>query len=318
VVDKNRFLRCLRCRRSNWQQRTDLLRCGCCNASLPIEEGVIFLQGGYRDEATAYYDYTGGPHFVEVTFAANPQIYCTSRQYKGALDCWFPSASGALLDLGCGDGRLSLWALEKGFSPVVALDSTAASLKRLVADAKRRKLDDRLVAICATAQDDCVVPNSFDVILFVELLMYLLPTQPHGEILARVHSMLAESGRLVLAEFCRSGKLLADVVAMNMENMRLIAGEGVRLEKFGDRALRTVCPEPAELMAECERAGFAILDRRGLSPIPMLFQHAYNFTSYPLRPKLDDSMQKLIEKLDDMTSVVSPLARNIIMLMKKA
>ena len=95
---------------------------------------------GSKNATTDFYVGLGGTQFVEASFATSPLIHCTTRRYRHFLEEQFPQAFGSLLDFGCGDGRLSLWAAKKGFPLVVAADSNIASLKRLAAESRRQSL----------------------------------------------------------------------------------------------------------------------------------------------------------------------------------
>jgi hypothetical protein len=55
----------------------------------------------------------------------------------------------------------------------------------------------------------------------------------------------------------------------------------------------------------------------GVSPIAGIFDFAWKFTSYPLRPSLDTRLQRIIEELDEQTSEACNLARNILLALKK-
>ncbi len=312
----NHFLRCPSCSESNWKADNHGFLCGRCDLGLPLEGGVLCLRNSYRDKATEYYRATGGTHFVDVDFAENLQIYCTTRKYLEYLNYWFPHPKGALLDVGSGDGRLSLWALKKGFSPVVAIDCSLSALQRLVSRVGPHEASS-LIPVCATLQDDCLRPG-FGTILCCEVLCYQSPGDPFQNALRRVRSLLSEDGRVVVSEICRHGRLLADVVAMNIDNMRRAAFDGSRLEKFGNESVEVQHPTPSELFQAFKRAELIIEDTRGISPIPMLFQHAYTFTSYPLRPPLEMEIRSLLEKLDDEASEVSPLSRNVVALLRKS
>lgn len=312
----NRYLRCPGCGQSKWTVSARGASCAC-GRELVLDKGVVSLTGGYRDAATDYYDKMGGPQFVDATFASNPQIHCSTRKYRQYLDGWFPSPAGALLDLGCGDGRLSLWALERGFPTVVALDTSRAALEKLAATAQARGYKG-LLPVCATFQDGVLKPQAFDVVLFFEALCYVTETWGLTNGLELLRSVVKPDGRAVISELARHGRLLADVIAVNVENMKKTAYEGKRWEKLADRKVECTHSSPSELVAACERAGFRVRDRGGISPIPMLFQFAWNFTSYPLRPPLDAEMQKLIETLDDQTSELGQLSRNTVVLLEHA
>jgi 2-polyprenyl-3-methyl-5-hydroxy-6-metoxy-1,4-benzoquinol methylase len=277
---------------------------------------MLHARSAFSDASTEFYDYTGGARFVGTKFDDNVQIYASTRSYQLCLEKWFPQPTGALLDLGCGDGRLSLWALEKGFFPVIAVDGCVESLRRLATTVRERKLNG-LIPIAVPVQQAPLRPSSFQAILCIEVLYYLTGPARRKDTLSELASFLAPEGRLVLSEFTKMGRVLADVVAMNIENMRLAAHQGERLEKFGNRSVQVSHPHVEELKADCQNAGLELVASRGVSPIPMLFQHAYTFTSYPLRPSLDDTLKNLIETLDDLSSDESSLSRNLVLLLRR-
>jgi SAM-dependent methyltransferase len=315
VATYGRYLRCKSCGASHWAEQTTGIRCQDCGLTMQWDEGVLVLEDRHRDEATRYYDFIGGPHFIDVTFESNLLVHCVTRKFRQYLDQWFPSGQGALLDLGCGDGRLSLWALERGFSPVIALDTSLQALKRLVKAAESRNLKG-LVPVCATFQDNCLTPASFDVVLFIEALCYVTASWGLDQGLDLLRRSTKPDGRAVLCELSRNARLLVDVIAVNVENMAKTAKEKKRWEKMGNGRVECTHTSPAELIAACEKTGFRVLDQRGVSPIPMLFHFAHTFTSYPLRPALDAKMQELIETLDDQTSELNTFSRNTVLLLE--
>jgi SAM-dependent methyltransferase len=314
------FVRCTRCGQSTWEEAPRGFQCSGCGLGLTVDQGVLRPDAGTRDAATEYYAYTGGPRFIDATFASNPVIYFTTRAYRRHLDGWFPAPTGALLDLGCGDGRMALWALERGFAPVFAVDSGLAGLQRLAAAARERGLRG-LVPLCASLQDRCLRSGVFDVALLFETLSYLPGNDGYAQGLGILHDYLKPgTGRAVVADLCRDGRVLVEAAAMDLENLRKLAYEdGRRWEKYDDRAVEVRYLTPAALAQACEAAGLRVRARGGVSPIPALFNFARTFTSYPLRPALDDRLRVLLEALDDQASAeLSPLSRNMVLLLDRA
>lgn len=307
-------LRCSGCRASEWQSDVAGVSCTKCGLRWEIRNGVLSINSAYRDASTRYYDETGGPRFVGTAFADNVQVYAATRAYLRILDVWHPKPSGAFLDLGAGDGRVTLWALEKGFHPVVAVDASLPALQRLSALAQQRGLSG-LIAIASPIQTVPLRHDAFSVIACIEVLYYLTTAEDRSSMLNKIADLLANGGSLMLSEFTRLGRALADVVAMNIDNLWRTAYKGARQEKTAHGAVEILHPTPAELAADISSAGLRVIDLRALSPIPMLFQHAYTFTSYPLRPALDEGMRNLIETLDDQASEPSALARNLVYLL---
>jgi SAM-dependent methyltransferase len=308
-----RLLRCPGCLRSEWEEHARALRCPC-GREAAVQDGVLQLDPVADDAVAVCYESLGGLRFAEASFRESPQIALTTRAYRRHLSELLRVRSGALADLGCGDGRFSLWALEHGFEAVVALDRTFASLARLREAAERRGLRG-LLPVQASFTSRALVPGAFGAALAIEAFTYLDAEYASG--LALLRELLSDGGRGVVSEFCRSGKLLSDVVALNLENMSKIAAEGRRIEKSSDARLVQRLFTIEELVSECEAARLAVLERRSVSPVGMLFQYAWTFTSYPLRPPLDEPLERLLQTLDDQSAGVSDFARNIVLLVEK-
>ena len=307
-------LACPGCGESRWAATDSELSCTACKRIVGIDAGVLLLDGGAPDPIGVYYDDIGGPHFVGTTFETNLHVHLATLAYERLFAEFFPKPGLTLVDLGCGDGRLSLWALRQGFR-VVAVDRTLAPLKRLAAAADASGLRGLIVAQ-APFNTPLLRAESFDVALAIEAFTYLGDRYSEG--LRSLRRLLREDGRGVVSEFCRSGRVLADVIAVNLENMRAVATDGRRFEKAGRHKLVQRLFRVAELAEECQKAGFEVVASRGISPIPMLFHLAHTFTSYPLRPALDSELERTLAALDLEASALSDLSRNAVMLLRKA
>lgn len=310
----DRVMRCSACGASEWRSDAQSVVCSKCGQRWELRNGVLSATTAYADASTRYYDETGGPRFVGTAFGDNVQVFAATRAYLRMLEEWYPKPSGAFLDLGAGDGRVTLWALEKGFHPVVAVDASLPALQRLAVVAQKKDLSG-LVAIASPIQTAPIRTAAFSAIACIEVLYYLTAVEHRGGALKKIADLLAPGGTLMLSEFTRLGRALADVVAMNVENLKRTAFQGTRQEKTVHGAVEISHPTPAELARDIRSSGLRVLDLRAISPIPMLFQHAYTFTSYPLRPALDEEMQTLIAALDDQAAEPCALARNLVYLL---
>lgn len=314
IEDVNGYIRCNTCGNSLWDEGENKIHCSSCKYSIPIVNGVLCPEIKRASSSEKFYSFTGGAKFIEAVFSDNITIYSSTRTYKKYLEKWFPSPEGPFLDLGCGDGRFSLWALEKGFSPVIAMDCCQQSLERLVSAASDRKLKG-LIPVKASFQEHCLVPSVFKSIIAVETLCYLGKDYANG--LGLINKLLSSDGRAMISEFGVHGMAIIDTAAVNMVNMEKEAFSKKRLEKYADRSLETRLFTPDELEKLCVEAALEIIERGGISPLPMLFNFAYNFTSYPLRPALDEKMKSVINALSDGSEETSSLSRNILFLMEK-
>jgi SAM-dependent methyltransferase len=199
----------------------------------------------------------------------------------------------------------------------VATDSNLASLKRLAAEGRHRGLSNLLV-VCCDATKPPFVKNHFDAVLCFEVLYYLVLTLGRASALNLPISLLKPGGLLVLSEMSRYGRALVDLVAMDVNNFRSLVETGTRWEKSDEGQLEVFQWSLAELKDDCRQAGLQVVGESGVSPIAGLFDFAWKFTSYPLRPVRDQRLQQIIEELDDQTSEACNLARNILLALKKA
>lgn len=309
-------LKCLSCAGTTWKATTEKVTCLSCDLVLNIEDGVLRMSIDKDDAVTRLYSAYDGTHFVNVTFDSNPLIYITTRAYRHFLEKLFPLPGGSLVDFGCGDGRFSLWAAEKGFAPVVAVDSNLASLKRLAAEAHKRKLP-QLIIVCADLRNPPFEADHFDVVLCVEMLHYLVPSIGRQGAIKAPANLIGRKGRMVLSEPSRLGRLIIELDAMDIVNARSLVDSSTRWEKFADTRNQAFQWSLTELKGDLREAGLSIIDQTGISIAAAIFSYAWNFTSYPLRPKLDDDLRAILESVSDQTSDAVDSARNVVFVLEK-
>jgi 2-polyprenyl-3-methyl-5-hydroxy-6-metoxy-1,4-benzoquinol methylase len=304
-------LRCLSCNSSNWKASATVLTCQLCHATYVIDDGVVDMgASANKDDVTQFYASINGASFVDASLESNPLIYITTRAYRQFLDKVFQEPGGSFLDLGCGDGRFSLWAAEKGFSLVVAVDGNLASLKRLAREASRREFK-QLVIVCADLRQPPFQPGSFDRVLCIEVLYYLAGSLTRVASIQGPAQLLNKNGKMVIGEFSRMGRAIIDLDALNLTNVRSLLDTGTRWEKTDRAQTRVFQWTVAELKSDLYEAGLRIIDQAGISIAAALFNYAWNLTSYPLRPTLDEDLQAMLEIVSDQTSDAVDSARNI-------
>lgn len=223
-------LKCPQCDSAGWKNGNDCVACLSCASTYRFDDGVLRMDGELIDSTTEFYAAFGGAHFLNTSFAASPVIHSTTRRYRLFVEEEFPSAKGSVLDFGCGDGRLSLWAAEKGFSQVVATDSNLDGLKRLARESRHRHLSNILVICCDMAKPP-FARNHFDAILCFEVLCYLVRSIGRLGALNLPVTLLKHNGILILSEMNRYGRALVDLEAMDVPNIRSLVESGTRWEK---------------------------------------------------------------------------------------
>jgi 2-polyprenyl-3-methyl-5-hydroxy-6-metoxy-1,4-benzoquinol methylase len=270
-----------------------------------------------KDEVTEFYSATGGVKFIGASFEENPLVYITTRAYCKFLDKVFQEPKKALLDFGCGDGRFSLWAAEKGFSLVVAVDGNPACLKRLAAEAALRGLK-QLVIICADLQKPPFRTDHFDAVFCIEVLYYLARSLGRNKSIETPARLLNHGGTMVIGEFSRMGRAIIDLDALNLANVRSLLASSTRWEKASHTEVEVFQWNLAELKSDIHAAGLQVINIAGISVAAAIFSHAWNFTSYPLRPALNAEVKAMLETISDETDDAVDAARNLMFAVQKS
>ncbi len=139
------------------------------------------------------------PLAAVLTFDAPPEV-------NRAYDAWErttllrllkrPLRGKTVLDIGCGTGRLSLMLAQRR-ATVTGLDVSPAMLDFCAAEAKRRRLRNRLELICAPAHNIPCPSRKFDIVVCFGLLEHL-PESKRRACLAEAARVLSYRGRLYL------------------------------------------------------------------------------------------------------------------------
>jgi SAM-dependent methyltransferase len=269
-----------------------------------------------NDDVTRLYKAFDGTHFVGATFENNPLIYIATRAYCRFLERVFPEPAGNVMDFGCGDGRFSLWAAEKGFGPVVSVDTNLPSLKRLAAEARKRNLN-QFVIVCADLKNPPFQPGFFDALFCIEVLHYLVPSLGRQGAIKRPADLLSRKGKMVLSEPSRLGRLIIELDAMDLVNARSLVDSSTRWEKVADTRNKCFQWSLTELRGDLREADLNIVEQTGISIAPAIFSYAWNFTSYPLRPRLDADLRAILEFVSDQTSDAVDAARNVVFALER-
>ena len=99
-------------------------------------------------------------------------------------------AGDRVLDVGCGSGVLSIIAVERGASTVVAIDVAEAAREATIANARRHRVADRIDASCTPL---AVIGDGFDVVI----ANILAPTLV--SLAADLRRVLSPTGRLIIS-----------------------------------------------------------------------------------------------------------------------
>ena len=180
-------------------------------------------------------------------YSGTTQVFHASPFAESVLPLLRPGA--ALLDLGCGNGRDSVYFYRSGMT-VTALDSNEEAIALL------RRNEPGVRAVCQSAlTSDVFAEESFDAV-YTRFFIHTLTEPEEAEVLRRCHTALRPGGRLYVEtrtdedELCGVGERISDNEWLEEGHYR--------------RFLR-----PGEFRAAVERAGFRIAEfrkSRGLAP----------------------------------------------------
>jgi trans-aconitate methyltransferase len=180
----------------------------------------------------------------------DPALYARHARFVSdlgapVLDLLAPRHGERILDLGCGDGALTMHLVERGCS-VVAIDSSAAQITA----AKALGLDARIMDAQALPFD-----NEFDAVFSNAVLHWISAADP---MIAGVYRALKPGGRFV-AE-CGGHRC---VQRIRTALVRGLARRGINGESY----VPWYFPTPGDYATRLERAGFRV-DTIALIPRP--------------------------------------------------
>jgi trans-aconitate methyltransferase len=229
-----------------------------------------------------------------VTQAWDPDQYSSTARFVSDLgapvvDLLAPRAGERILDLGCGDGALTVALVDRG-AEVVGVDGSAA----MVAAARERGLDARVVDGAALPFD-----HEFDAVFSNAALHWMRPPEA---VIAGVGRALRPGGRFV-AEMGGHGCVAAITVAVVAAlRHRGIDGHARRPWYF---------PTVAEYRARLEAAGF-VVDRCELFARPTLLPGAMDdwlaTFAGPLLGDLPDGAQAAV--VAEVVDLLAPCLRD--------
>jgi 2-polyprenyl-3-methyl-5-hydroxy-6-metoxy-1,4-benzoquinol methylase len=194
----------------------------------------------------------------------------------------------AVLDLGCGNGQISIPLARQG-ADVLAIDVSPAMANRLRADARRRGLSSLSVVALAIEELD-LPPASFDLIVSSYALHHLRDTDK-ARLVTAAHGWLRPGGQLAIADmmFGRGGSARDRAIIRGKVSVLARKGPGGwwRIIKNAGRYLMRVQERPISITAWTtlfENAGFtgitasAIVAEAGLVAGRRLGQSSENAT----------------------------------------
>jgi len=155
--------------------------------------------------------------------------------------------NSAFLDVGCGNGRNTIYALKHSFS-VVSCDISSAQLKIVMTKAEKDSRNLSLIQCDASSLP--LKPASFDNILFIAAIHHLPTEKERIESLEEIRKVLKPEGKALVSAWAFDQPRFKDI----SEEKRDII---LKWDKRYDRFYHLFCK--GELENICRKAGFEII-----------------------------------------------------------
>ncbi len=216
-----------------------------------------------------------------------------------------------VLDLGCGDGRVTLHLLEAANFRVISTDideSNVARLARRVSSAQR----ERWLGYVGDARSIPFPNGSFDGCCAMGLLHLLADDAP--KILNGVFDALRPEGVLIDSEALLDGALLYAVVRRNADEFLTVANESTKTSNYDDPSSERIPVLTSNQVTQLlEERNFQQLDQQFVSVLPSLIYGAW-WQEADLHV---DTKRAIREVVDECGSDAERLARVVISISRK-
>ncbi|KMO38960.1 hypothetical protein VQ02_11045 [Methylobacterium variabile] len=155
------------------------------------------------------------------------ELAAATAELVGVIRAWSPSASGRILDFGCGIGRVAI-ALADGAESVLGLDLSG----QMIAEARRRAEGRGTVRFARNAAARLPVePGAIDLFLAADSLPYVIHAGAFDSFMAEAARVLRPGGDLLVFNWSFRGDPERDVT----EARALAAGHGFAVIRAGER-----------------------------------------------------------------------------------
>jgi len=279
-----------------------VFRCRDCGEVGRWQDGSACFAVGDDDPAIAWYQSVGGTRFCERVQIPYTMSSLDTPVYHSYLACVRPDRrTSVLLDLGAGDGRNTLPWLSWGYERIVAVDAIAESLARLrarVRDEYPASLENVLL-IQADLRRLPLVSGSVARAIAIETLFYLNEDYAAG--LAECRRVLEPGGLLLTAERSWEGALLTHLLYGGVEALCQLAKSRDVWDGEPGHRVRSRSFTEEELCAELARAGFVVLEKRGVPVVSVVLgylrgQGAIAAADETYLPQVRQCLQMLAEQ----------------------
>lgn len=217
------------------------------NNDYKIVEGSIYSFAFKDNPSIEMHDGVGGSKIKELESIKFTLPYWESRYYYGNIEksINLVNRNSIVLDVGCGDGRFTLFLIEKGFKNIFALDSNIHSLLSLKTTLRNKKLTNYVTLIHDDVLSLPFYPNSFNLVFSIGVLYYLNKDYECG--LRRIVKTIKKNGILVETEPSFEGSAIKSLLfdgleqflntGLNSEFIEIFKNEKVNVRCFKDEEL---------------------------------------------------------------------------------
>ena len=263
------FLECPACRLPLTQAGASL-QCPGCRVPYPFRDGILVCPGLARDATFQFYE--PGTQLRERAKVALSTSHFEDKVYRRLLEKHLaPAPTDRVLELGCGDGRMTDHLLRLGARRIVAVDISLEGMRRY-RDALAPEDRSRVFFIQSDVHHLPLAPEAMDQVVAIEVLLYLNDRFENS--LKVVHGLTRPGGRFVHSEPTLSGGLLFHLVSADFERMRAMLATHRKTEQFlGGTTTSRVFP-PGEIEACLARAGFRVDQVEGIPAFASLMIRA--------------------------------------------
>ena len=159
-----------------------------------VAQDILINKDKSQNKNIIEYDKIGGTRLFERSKIIGTHSFFDFEitiQYLKTLNCF---KNKIILDLGCGDGRFTLWFLEKTNAYIVCVDSNVDNLIRLKKNVNYEIYKDRLILINSDILNLPMFKIKFDIIWSFETLYYL--NDKYNDGIKIVSDLLKKDGEL--------------------------------------------------------------------------------------------------------------------------
>lgn len=305
--------------------KINLLRCNSCGSKLQIEASTFHcvgcdlrleIDGEVLRNPQITQDQLDTDFYQDIDYSSRAAIPFTTTareqpQYWEHIRKVIQSFNKAelVVDLGCGDGRLTQFLLSLGVERVVSIDLSMLNLKRL----EQKLTENEHKKVLLLNSDILCLPlasQSFDIILAIGILNCLGDQFLSG--CRVIHKLLKSGGLLVNSEPTIEGSLLYALVNHDIEEFVRVARTSTKaIDIRGDKDQRYRVFENGEVDKMLAETGLVLRDTFGISVFPSLaFGGVLQMTDYSNKPEL-------VDVVDELAHLNIPVYRTVIYVSEK-